>query len=166
MDFERTEVLVRVEGCCEKDFGLDMDQDAFTVCRTLCLTRVRHYHNQTSCFGYVRGLCSCINLFHSTSLPPSICEHHLMFPAAIRRLTTMAQAQSSPFSKAVATAMRKLYPEHLADKSFDNTGLLLEAPYNEASKLENRVLLTIDLTKAVTEEAIQRKCGVIVAYRA
>lgn len=78
----------------------------------------------------------------------------------------MAQTQSSPFTKAVANAMRKLYPEHLADKSFDNTGLLLEAPHNEQAKLKNKVLLTIDLTKAVTEEAIQKRCGAVVAYRA
>lgn len=89
-----------------------------------------------------------------------------MLPVAIRRLSTMAQTQPSQFSKAVVTAMRKLYPEQLADKSFDNTGLLLEAPHNEQAKLKNRVLLTIDLTKAVTEEAIQKRCGAIVAYRA
>lgn len=62
--------------------------------------------------------------------------------------------------------MRKLYPEHLADKSFDNTGLLLEAPENKAANLKNSVLLTIDLTKAVAQEAIDKKCGVVVAYRA
>ena len=29
---------------------------------------------------------------------------------------------SAPFSRAVVSAMRKLYPEKLADKSWDNTG--------------------------------------------
>lgn len=29
---------------------------------------------------------------------------------------------ASPFTKAVINSMRKLYPEALADKSFDNTG--------------------------------------------
>lgn len=83
----------------------------------------------------------------------------------IRRLSTMATT-SSPFTKTVTSAMRKLYPEHLADRSFDNTGLLLEAPENKTANLRNSVLLTIDLTKAVAQEAIEKGCGVVVAYRA
>jgi hypothetical protein len=31
-------------------------------------------------------------------------------------------SMASPFTKAVVNSMRKLYPESLADKSFDNTG--------------------------------------------
>lgn len=85
----------------------------------------------------------------------------------MRRFSSMAsQTTSSPFSRAVVSAMRKLYPESMADKSFDNTGLLLEAPWNPRAGLRNSVLLTIDLTKAVAEEAIQKKCGAIVTYRA
>jgi putative NIF3 family GTP cyclohydrolase 1 type 2 len=61
--------------------------------------------------------------------------------------------------------MKKLYPESLADKSFDNTGLLLEAPFHPARRQKNSVLLTIDLTKAVADEAIKRKDSVVVAYR-
>lgn len=72
-------------------------------------------------------------------------------------------AKVSPFSQAVVTAMRKLYPERLADKSFDNTGLLLEAPYRPGH-LKNSVLLTIDLTKGVADEAIARKDSIIVTY--
>ncbi|KAL8722676.1 MAG: hypothetical protein Q9225_000908 [Loekoesia sp. 1 TL-2023] len=60
--------------------------------------------------------------------------------------------------------MRKLYPEALADKSFDNTGLLLEAPFDPIRRQMNSVLLTIDLTKAVADEAIERKDCVVVAY--
>ncbi|EAW06877.1 Nif3-like dinuclear metal center hexameric protein [Aspergillus clavatus NRRL 1] len=71
---------------------------------------------------------------------------------------------SSPFTRAVVSSMRKLYPESLADKSFDNTGLLLEAPFNPARRQKNSVLLTIDLTKAVADEAIKRKDSVVVAY--
>lgn len=89
-----------------------------------------------------------------------------MAARTIRRMSSMVQSQSSPFSKAVISALRKIYPESLADKSFDNTGVMLEAPHNPEKKLRNSVLLTIDLTKAVAEEAIQKKCGVIVAYRA
>ncbi|KAI4152448.1 MAG: hypothetical protein L6R39_001824 [Caloplaca ligustica] len=61
--------------------------------------------------------------------------------------------------------MRKLYPEALADQSFDNTGLLLEAPFDPIRRQMNSVLLTIDLTKAVADEAIERKDCVVVAYR-
>ncbi|KAG0647410.1 nif3 [Hyphodiscus hymeniophilus] len=71
-------------------------------------------------------------------------------------------ARMSPFSQAVVTAMRKLYPESLADKSFDNTGLLLEAPSRPG--LKNCALLTIDLTTGVADEAIARKDSIIVTY--
>ena len=74
------------------------------------------------------------------------------------------------------------YPEALADKSFDNTGrrfafisllnaavnsrkVLLEAPFDPIRRQMNSVLLTIDLTKAVADEAIERKDCVVVAYR-
>ncbi|KAL3479515.1 GTP cyclohydrolase 1 type 2/Nif3 [Aspergillus californicus] len=71
---------------------------------------------------------------------------------------------SSPFTQAVVSSMRKIYPESLAEKSFDNTGLLLEAPFNHARRQKNSVLLAIDLTKAVADEAIARKDSVVVAY--
>jgi len=72
-------------------------------------------------------------------------------------------ARVSPFTQEVIGAVRKLYPESLADKSFDNTGLLLESP-NRPGQLRNSVLLTIDLTKAVADEAIERRDSVIVTY--
>ncbi|KAI9654371.1 MAG: hypothetical protein M1821_006687 [Bathelium mastoideum] len=71
---------------------------------------------------------------------------------------------TAPFSKAVVNVMRKLYPEHLADKSWDNTGLLLEAPFDPLRRQMNSVLLTVDLTKAVADEAIERNDSIIVAY--
>jgi dinuclear metal center YbgI/SA1388 family protein len=71
---------------------------------------------------------------------------------------------ASPFTDAVVKSMRALYPEALADKSFDNTGLLLEAPFLPQRRNRNSVLLTIDLTKAVAEEAIENKHSVVVAY--
>ena len=79
----------------------------------------------------------------------------------------MATSTTSPFTLAAVNAMRRLYPESMADKSFDNTGLLLESPINERrpSKLRNSVLLTIDLTAAVATEAIQREVSLVVAYR-
>ncbi|EED17493.1 NGG1 interacting factor Nif3, putative [Talaromyces stipitatus ATCC 10500] len=79
--------------------------------------------------------------------------------------STMAQAPAiSPFSQAVVNTMRKLYPESLADKTFDNTGLLLESPYTPNHNLKNTVLLTTDLTKAVADEAIARRDSIIITY--
>ncbi|KAJ5379938.1 uncharacterized protein N7496_002366 [Penicillium cataractarum] len=70
----------------------------------------------------------------------------------------------SPFTQAVVSSMRKLYPEALADKSFDNTGLLLEAPFEPTRRQKNSVLLAIDLTTAVADEAIKRQDSAVVAY--
>ncbi|KAL8706202.1 MAG: hypothetical protein Q9201_000708 [Fulgogasparrea decipioides] len=80
-------------------------------------------------------------------------------------MSTYTTDRASPFTRAVISSMRKLYPEALADKSWDNTGLLLEAPFDPIRRQMNSVLLTIDLTKAVADEAIQRKDCVVVAYR-
>ncbi|KAF3051350.1 hypothetical protein E8E11_009593 [Didymella keratinophila] len=75
-----------------------------------------------------------------------------------------ANANSAPFSRAVVRAMQKLYPKALADNSWDNTGLLLEAPFDPSRRQDNTVLLTIDLTKAVADEAIALKSSIVVAY--
>lgn len=83
---------------------------------------------------------------------------------ALPVMASSYSTSSSPFTQAVVASMRRLYPEALADKSFDNTGLLLEAPSNPARKLKNSVLLTIDLTQAVADEAIENKHSVVVAY--
>ncbi|KAK3707070.1 hypothetical protein LTR37_012402 [Vermiconidia calcicola] len=56
------------------------------------------------------------------------------------------------------------YPEILADKSFDNTGLLLEPPFDPLRRQMNSVMLTVDLTKAVADEAIERNDSIVVAY--
>ncbi|KAJ5136132.1 hypothetical protein N7448_004686 [Penicillium atrosanguineum] len=83
----------------------------------------------------------------------------------VRRFSAMATTTScSPFTRAVVSSMRKLYPEALADKSFDNTGLLLEAPLDPSRRQKNSVLLAIDLTTAVADEAIKRRDSAIVAY--
>jgi hypothetical protein len=42
--------------------------------------------------------------------------------------------------------------------------VLLEAPYRPGT-VKNSVLLTIDLTKGVADEAIARKDSIIVTYR-
>lgn len=56
------------------------------------------------------------------------------------------------------------YPQALADSSWDNTGLLLEAPFVPSRRQSNTVLLTIDLTKAVADEAIAHNSSIIIAY--
>lgn len=85
---------------------------------------------------------------------------------ARRVYSTMAHSTvASPYSRAVVNAMRRLYPEALADKSFDNTGLLLESPFDPLRRNMNSVLLTVDLTKAVADEAIERQDSIIIAYR-
>jgi len=77
-----------------------------------------------------------------------------------------ATTTSSPFTRAVVSAIQNVYPEHLADKSFDNTGLLLEAPFDPKRTVQkNSVLLANDVTGAVVDEAIERRDSVIVAYR-
>lgn len=43
--------------------------------------------------------------------------------------------------------------------------VLLEAPFDPIRRQMNSVLLTIDLTKAVADEAVERKDCVVVAYR-
>ncbi|KAJ4375096.1 hypothetical protein N0V83_002178 [Neocucurbitaria cava] len=75
-----------------------------------------------------------------------------------------ATTTSAPFSRAVVRAMRKLYPQALADNSWDNTGLLLEAPFVPSRRQSNTVLLTIDLTKAVADEAIALNSSIVIAY--
>jgi putative NIF3 family GTP cyclohydrolase 1 type 2 len=43
--------------------------------------------------------------------------------------------------------------------------VLFEAPFNPTRRQKNSVLLTVDLTKAVANEAIERKASLVVAYR-
>jgi len=75
-----------------------------------------------------------------------------------------ATTTSAPFSRAVVRAMQKLYPKELADNSWDNTGLLLEAPFDPSRRQSNTALLTIDLTKAVADEAIALNSSIVIAY--
>jgi len=84
-----------------------------------------------------------------------------MFISTARRF---AMTTSAPFSRAVVRAMQKLYPKELADNSWDNTGLLLEAPFDPSRRQSNTALLTIDLTKAVADEAIALNSSIVIAY--
>ncbi|KAJ2905003.1 hypothetical protein MKZ38_006659 [Zalerion maritima] len=67
------------------------------------------------------------------------------------------------FTAQVVSAMDQLYPLALADKRWDNVGLLLDN-----FPVENQqpvVLLANDLTSAVCEEAIAKQASVVIAYR-
>ncbi|PNP84446.1 hypothetical protein FNYG_02075 [Fusarium nygamai] len=73
------------------------------------------------------------------------------------------QVESSAFTKAVVAAMQKLYPEEIADKSWDNVGLLVGNSENDAKKTK-KVLVTNDLTYQVAVDAIEQDVSVIVSY--
>ncbi|KIY73091.1 NGG1 interacting factor 3-like protein [Cylindrobasidium torrendii FP15055 ss-10] len=71
-------------------------------------------------------------------------------------------AVSIPFVSTVCKAMERIAPLRLAE-TWDNVGLLLESP-SQRLKGVNRVLLTIDLTTAVMDEALQLQTPVIISY--
>ncbi len=74
---------------------------------------------------------------------------------------------STPSLKRIVTAIQKLYPTSLADKTWDNTGLLLDCPFptsSTSSSSPTKILLTIDLTSSVADEAIEQKASLILAY--
>ncbi|KAI1505027.1 GTP cyclohydrolase 1 type 2/Nif3 [Biscogniauxia marginata] len=79
----------------------------------------------------------------------------------------MAAAPAS-FIDAVVKAMRKLFPEELADSAWDNTGLLLEEAPSFSSRPESglppTVLLTNDLTADVVSEALDEGARMIICY--
>ncbi|KAF6809428.1 NIF3-like protein [Colletotrichum sojae] len=98
-------------------------------------------------------------------------HHHATPPVQQSQITVSKMAAvnkySSPsFTGLVVDAMRKHYPEEIADRRWDNVGLLvgnIETPDTRQPK-SPVVLLTNDLTCAVAEEAIQKKASVIVSY--
>ncbi|KAI1260301.1 NGG1p interacting factor 3 [Xylariaceae sp. FL1019] len=73
---------------------------------------------------------------------------------------------STSLKDAVVEAMRTLYPEELADKAWDNTGLLLDqAPsFSKENNGKKVVLLTNDLSEPVVDEALSAGASVTVAY--
>ncbi|KAF8247716.1 NGG1p interacting factor 3, partial [Wilcoxina mikolae CBS 423.85] len=74
----------------------------------------------------------------------------------------------SPVVRTVVNAIQRLYPYALADKSWDNTGLLLESPHRSdlsaSHPKKHVVLLTIDLTRSVVDEAIALRSSMIITY--
>ncbi|KAK3319915.1 GTP cyclohydrolase 1 type 2/Nif3 [Cercophora scortea] len=100
------------------------------------------------------------------TLSPSASSSFFAAASTTRRSYTMASALQSPlFTQQVVQAMRSLYPEELADRAWDNVGLLQEniEPF-PATNVPSTVLLTNDLTVLVAEEAIRKKASVIVTY--
>ncbi|KAI0334496.1 NGG1p interacting factor 3 [Cubamyces sp. BRFM 1775] len=63
--------------------------------------------------------------------------------------------------KSFCRIMGRVAPLHLAEK-WDNVSIILEAPHVRPNA--NRVLLTIDLTPAVVEEALSTPTSLIVSY--
>ncbi|KAK4203522.1 GTP cyclohydrolase 1 type 2/Nif3 [Triangularia verruculosa] len=99
------------------------------------------------------------SLLRTTRLIPSILNH------TQRRTFTMATMQSPPFTQQVVKAMQTLYPESLADRTWDNVGLLQENFTSSSSPPTSPVvLLTNDLTPSVAREAISQKASVIISY--
>lgn len=68
---------------------------------------------------------------------------------------------TNPFLKRILECMNVIAPLSLADRSWDNVGLLLESPNDNPT---HHVLLTIDLSPKVVEEAIGKWVSVIIAY--
>ncbi|CCD26868.1 uncharacterized protein NDAI_0I03000 [Naumovozyma dairenensis CBS 421] len=72
--------------------------------------------------------------------------------------------------KTVINAITKYYPANYADHAWDNTGLLIDCSIpDEPSSAQNipsmiKVLLTVDLTSLVAQEAIAKGCNMILAY--
>lgn len=60
-----------------------------------------------------------------------------------------------------------MYPLHLADKSWDNTGLLVDSSSENCDESDStplKILLTIDLTQDVAQEAVAKQSNVVIAY--
>ncbi|GMK58253.1 hypothetical protein CspeluHIS016_0502850 [Cutaneotrichosporon spelunceum] len=58
----------------------------------------------------------------------------------------------------------RIAPLQLAERSWDNVGVIVEAPYPEARE-QKQVLLTIDLTPSVCAEALALPaCSAVIAY--
>ena len=60
--------------------------------------------------------------------------------------------------------MERIAPLALADKSWDNVGLLFESPTVRTVQNAVRVLLTIDLTEKVFKEAVEKQVSIIMSY--
>ncbi|KAK9480651.1 GTP cyclohydrolase 1 type 2/Nif3 [Lipomyces japonicus] len=78
----------------------------------------------------------------------------------------VSSASTTKVLKNLISTVQQLYPPVLADKSWDNTGLLLESPVIPNDKRTAGVVLTIDLTSSVVDEVLKRNNNtlLIVSY--
>ncbi|PQK10609.1 hypothetical protein BB8028_0002g09290 [Beauveria bassiana] len=74
------------------------------------------------------------------------------------------QVEPAKFTKLVADSMKALYPEEIADRAWDNVGLLVGNHEQESSQKRPIVLVTNDLTYQVAMDAIRQGASVIVSY--
>ena len=70
-------------------------------------------------------------------------------------------SKPTPLLARVVGSMQRFAPLSLADSSWDNVGVLVEAPAVPTDT--QAVLLTIDMTPKVLEEAVAKRCSVVVA---
>ncbi|GMM28724.1 hypothetical protein DAMA08_014400 [Martiniozyma asiatica (nom. inval.)] len=61
--------------------------------------------------------------------------------------------------KQITSLLNKLYPLHHADHAWDNVGLLVPT-----ERIIKKILLTVDLTQDVCDEAIKGNADLIIAY--
>ncbi|KAF7999668.1 hypothetical protein HF325_005517 [Metschnikowia pulcherrima] len=62
------------------------------------------------------------------------------------------------------TLVQNLYPPHLADKPWDNTGLVVDSFTENGDAGGYKILLTVDLTENVADEAVATNSNVVIAY--
>lgn len=76
----------------------------------------------------------------------------------------MSKSLSKAQLKSLIESITKLYPSSYADASWDNTGLLIDCSVSKTLIEKPKVLLTIDLTASVAQEAVEKDCNLILAY--
>ncbi|CCE62985.1 hypothetical protein TPHA_0D03500 [Tetrapisispora phaffii CBS 4417] len=76
----------------------------------------------------------------------------------------MSRALTRVQLKEVVGIITKLFPPQYADNAWDNTGLHIDCSNDESKNEQCKVLLTVDLTSSVAEEAIRNNCNLILSY--
>lgn len=81
----------------------------------------------------------------------------------------MSRALSRTQLQSIIKVITKHFPASYADSAWDNTGLLIDCSVDEGGSSSARVtyplvLLTVDLTYSVAQEAIEKGCSAILAY--
>lgn len=81
----------------------------------------------------------------------------------------MSRAISRTQLQSIIKCITKYYPASYADSTWDNTGLLIDCSEEDNGSSSAKVtyplvLLTVDLTASVAQEAIDNGCSAIVAY--